>query len=196
MSSLFAVSAGAVAVRRVLVKHPWIYWLVVAVAAAGAGAAMLERVDRVDAERAAWGETRSVWVAGIDHEPGDPLTVERRELPRAVVADGAADAVAGLAARQYVAAGEIVHDSDIVALTGPQALAPAGWLVVPVNESPASGATSGDRARVVGDGVVLSADALVVGHHDGSTLVAVPADEAASVAALAMRDGVTLLLIP
>jgi hypothetical protein len=36
----------------------------------------------------------------------------------------------------------------------------------------------------------------VVGHHDGSTLVAVPADEAASVAALAMRDGVTLLLIP
>jgi hypothetical protein len=196
MSSLFAVSAGAVAVRRVLVKHPWIYWLVVAVAAAGAGAAMLERVDRVDAERAAWGETRSVWVAAIDHEPGDPLTVERRELPRAVVADGAADAVAGLTARQHVAAGEIVHDSDIVALTGPQALTPAGWLVVPVNESPASGATSGDRAQVVGDGVVLSADALVVGHHDGSTLVAVPADEAASVAALAMRDGVTLLLIP
>jgi hypothetical protein len=196
MSSLFAVSAGAVAVRRALVKHPWIYWLVVAVAAAGAGASMLERVDRVDAERAAWGETRSVWVAAIDHEPGDPLTVERRELPRAVVADGAADAVAGLTARQHVAAGEIVHDSDIVALTGPQALTPAGWLVVPVNESPASGATSGDRAQVVGDGVVLSADALVVGDHDGSTLIAVPADEAASVAALATRDGVTLLLIP
>lgn len=196
MSSLFAVSAGAVAVRRILVKRPWIYWLIVAIAAAGAGASMLERSDRVDAERATWGETRSVWVAVVDHEPGDPLTVERREVPRAVVADGAADTVAGFAARQHVAEGEIVHDSDIAAPTGPQALTPRGWLVVPVIESPTSGAALGDRVRVVGDGVVLSQNAIVVGHHDGSSLVAVPTDEAASVAALSTHDGVTLLMIP
>jgi len=196
MSSLFSVSAGAVAVRRVLVKRPWIHWLIVAVAAAGAGASMLERADRVDAERAAWGETRRVWVAVVDHEPGDALNAERREVPRAVVADGAADSVAGLAARQYVATGEIVHDSDVVAPTGPQALTPSGWLVVPVIESPASGAALGDRVRVVGDGVVLSPEAIVVGHHDGSSLVAIPGGDAASVAALATHDGVTLLMIP
>ncbi len=196
MSSLFAVSAGAVAARRVLVKRPWIYWLVVAVAAAGAGASMLERSDRIDAQRAEWGNTRSVWIATADHAPGDPLSVERRDVPRAVVADGAADTVDGLAARQYIATGEIVHTTDIVALAGPQALTPTGWLAVPVRESPASGASIGDRVRVVGDGVVVSAEAVVVGHHDGSSLIAVPTDEAPSVAALATHDGVTLLLIP
>ena len=196
LSSLSSMSAGAVAVRRLLAKRPWIHWLIVAVAATGAGAAMLERSDRVDAQRAAWGETRRVWVAVVDHEPGDPLVAERRAVPRAVVADGAADSVAGLAARQYVATGEIVHDSDVVALTGPQALTPSGWLVVPVIESPPSGAALGDRVSVVGDGVVLSPEALVVGRHDGSALVAIPADAAASVAALAGRDGVTLLMIP
>lgn len=196
MSSHFSVSAGAVAVRRLLVKRPWIHWLIVAAAAFGAGASMLERSERVDARRAAWGETRHVWVASVDHEPGDPLVAARRVVPRAVVADGAAETVAGLAARQHVSDGEIVHVSDVVALTGPQALTPAGWLVVPVIESPASGASLGDRVRVVGEGVVLSAEALVVGRHDGSSLVAIPADEAASVAALAGQGGVTLLMIP
>lgn len=196
MSSLFTVSTGAVAARRLLVKRPWIYWLIVAMAAAGAGTSMLERSERVDAERVAWGETRNVWVAVVDHAPGDLLTVERRAVPRAVVADGAADTVAGLAARQHVGEGEIVHDSDIAAPTGPQALTPPGWLIVPVIESPASGAAIGDRASVVGDGVVVSPEAIVVGHHDGSSLVAVPSDEATSVAALPAHDGVTLLLIP
>lgn len=199
MSSLFAVSTAAVAVRRVLAKRPWIYWLIVAVAATGAGASMLERADRVDAARAAWGETRSVWVAAGDHAPGDPLAVERRDVPSAMVADGATDTaegLAGLTARQYLSDGEIVHDSDVVAPTGPQAFTPPAWLVVPVIESPPSGAALGDRVRVVGDGVVVSSEAIVVGHHDGSSLVAVPSDEASSVAALAADGGVTLLLFP
>ena len=196
VSSSSFLSARAVAVRRFLVKRPWIHWLIVAVAATGAGAAMLERSDRVDAERAAWGETRRVWVAVVDHEPGDPLQVERRAVPRAVVADGAAESVAGSAARQHLGAGELVHDSDLAAATGPQAFAPPGWLIVPVIESPASGAALGDRVRVVGDGVVVSPEALVVGRHDGSSLVAVPADEASAVAAFATHGGVTLLMIP
>ena len=194
MSSPVAPSAAAVALRRLLVKRPWIYWLTVAVAAAGAGGSVLERSDRIDAQRAAWGATQGVWVATSDHGPGDPLSAERRDVPSAVVPDGAVNDVDGLSARQHLAAGEIVHSSDVVALTGPQALTPTGWLVVPVNESPVSGAVIGDRVRVVGDGVVLSAAAVVVGHHDGSTLIAVPTDEAPAVAALA--TGVTLLLIP
>ncbi len=194
MSSPVAPSAAAVALRRLLVKRPWIYWLIVAVAAAGAGGSMLERSDRIDAQRAAWGATQSVWVATSDHVPGDPLSAERRDVPRAVVPDGAVDDIDGLVARQHLAAGEIVHSSDVVALTGPLALTPPGWLAVPVNESPVSGAVIGDRVRVVGDGVVLSAAAVVVGHHDGSSLIAVPTDEAPAVAAMA--TGVTLLLIP
>ena len=194
MSFPVAPSAAAVALRRLLVRRPWIYWLIVAVAAAGAGGSMLERSDRIDAQRAAWGETQSVWVATSDHGPGDPLSAERRDVPRAVVPDGALVDDDGLAARQHLAAGEIVHSNDVVALTGPQALTPTGWLAVPVNESPISGAAIGDRVRVVGDGVVLSAAAIVVGHHDGSSLIAVPTDDAPAVAAMA--DGVTLLLIP
>lgn len=194
MSSPVAPSAAAVALRRLLVRRPWIYWLIVAVAAAGAGGSMLERSDRIDAQRAAWGETQSVWVATSDHGPGDPLSAERRDVPKAVVPDGALVDDAGLAARQHVAAGEILHINDVVALTGPQALTPTGWLAVPVNESPVSGAAIGDRVRVVGDGVVLSAAAIVVGHHEGSSLIAVPTDDAPAVAAMAA--GVTLLLIP
>ena len=194
MSSLFPRTS--VAVRRVLVQRPWIHWLVVAVAAAGAGGSMLERADRVDAARSAWGETRRVWVAVADHAPGDPIVVERRDVPRAVVPAGAADAVDGLTARQHLATGEIVHTADVVALDGPRSLTPAGWLAVPVNESPPSGASLGDRVRVVADGVVLSADAIVVGHHDGAALIAVPTDDAPPIAALGTREGVTLLLIP
>lgn len=199
MSSPSALSSGAVALRRVLVKRPWIYWLVVAIAAIGAGASTLARADRVDAERAAWGVTRTVWVTGVDHLPGDPLTAHRVELPEALVPDGAVDAtdtIDDLAARQFVAAGRVVHTTDVVAGVGPQSLTPIGWLAVPVNESPVSGAALGDRVRVVGDGVVLSAEAVVVGHHDGSSLVAVPSAEAPAIAALAAQQGVTLLLIP
>ncbi|MDW3213957.1 MAG: hypothetical protein R8G01_08190 [Ilumatobacteraceae bacterium] len=196
MSSPAVVSAAAVTLRRLLVKHPWIYWAVVGLAALGAGASMLERSDRVDDRRAAWGETRSVWVATADLAPGDPVSAERRDLPRAMVPDGATSDVDGLTARQHVAVGEIVHTVDVVAPSGPQALTPRGWVAVPVNESPVSGAAVGDRVRVAGDGVVLSTDAIVVGHHDGSSLVAVPTDEAAAIAALADHVGVTLLLVP
>lgn len=196
MSAPRAVSTGLVALRRLLVRRPWIYWLVVVTAAAGAGASLLERSDRVDAERASWGATRGVWVATADHAPGDPLIAERRTIPSAVVPGGAAVTVDGLTARQHLAAGEIVHSLDVVAFTGPQSLTPAGWLAVPVNESPNSGAAIGDRVRVVGDGVVLSQEGVVVGRHDVSTLVAVPTDEAPAIAALATQVGVTLLLIP
>jgi SAF domain len=199
MSSPFAWSSGAVAVRRLLVKRPWIYWLAVTALATGAGASMLSRADRVDAERAAWGDTRSVWVATADVAPGEPLAVERRQVPRAMVSDAALesiDSVAGLSARQHLAVGEIVHTTDVVAPNGPQSLTPAGWLAVPVTESPGSGAEIGDRVRVVGDGIVLGDEAIVVGHHDGATLVAVPADAAPPIATLAAHQGVTLLLIP
>ena len=75
-------------------------------------------------------------------------------------------------------------------------MTPAGWLVVPVLESPPSGALIGDRARAVADGVVLTKDAVVVGHHGDATLLAVPADVAPLLPAAADAGRLTLLLVP
>ncbi len=190
------VAGAAVSLRRILVKRPWIHWALVAIAAAGAAGSMLERTDRVDAARDAWGETRRVWVATAAHAPGDALVVEGRDVPAALVADGALEHVDGLVARQHIAPGEIVDRVDVAAPDGPQAITPPGWLAVPVTESPASGASIGDRVLVVTDGVVVSADAVVVGHHGEATLVAVPSGEGHVVAAGAADRGVTLLLVP
>ena len=190
------VVSAAVMVRRMLVRRPWIYWSVAALAALGSAAGIVERSDRIDAARASWGRTTTVWVATRDLAAGDPLTAERRELPAAMVAPTAADTVDGLVARQQIATGEIVHEIDLVAPDGPAALTPAGWRAVPVIESPPSGALVGDRVDVVSDGVVVSAAALVVGHHDAATLVAVPEHIAPVLPAAADTGHVTLLLRP
>ncbi len=190
------IASSAVTVRRVLVKRPWIYWSVAVIAALGASASLLGRSDGIDAARASWGETRAVWVATVDHAAGDPLTVVHRDVPKAMVADSAVTDVVNRWARQQIAAGEIVHDVDVVSATEPQAMIPAGWLAVPIRESPASGARLGDRVHVVSDGFVISADGLVVGVHDDATLVAVPSDEAPSIPAAADAGGLTLLLVP
>ena len=79
---------------------------------------------------------------------------------------------------------------------GPAALLPDGWAAVPIVEAPAAGAPIGARVQIAGDGVVLAADAIVVGYHDDVTLVAVPVDVAAMVAAGAQAGGVALLLVP
>ena len=190
------VSTAAVVIRRILVRRPWIYWLLVALAALGAAASMLERTERVDASRQAWGRTRAVWVAETALAPGDPLRAQRRDVPTAVVEGEVVETVEGLVARQHLGRGEIVHRFDVVAPSGPQAMTPAGWLVVPVLESPSSGASIGDRARAVADGVVLSNDAVVVGHHGDVTLLAVPSDVAPLLPAAADTGRLTLLLVP
>jgi hypothetical protein len=185
-----------VSTRRMLVRHPWIYWLIVGVVAVTAAVSVSRHTGRLDAEREAWGQQRAVWVATVGHAPGDPIDAERREVPAAVVESATAEHVAGLVARQHIAAGEIVHEIDVAAATGPQALTPDGWLVVPIVESPSSGAVVGDRVRAVSDGVVVSDDGLVVGQYDASTLIAVPETLAPQLAAAAGTGNVTLLLVP
>ena len=189
-----------VAARRQLARRPWLYWALVAVIAAACAATVLERVDQVDRARLAWGEGVTVLVATRDIEPGDRLgdAVGERIVPAAVVPDAAAVAEPGGAvggrARQHVTAGEIITTVDVAA-DGPLALAPDDWLVVPVVESPGSGAEPGDRVQIVGDGLVISTEAIVIGPIDGATLVAVPADEAPLLPAAAER-GLTLLRVP
>lgn len=190
----------SVAVRRVLARRPWIYWAVAASAVIATMATVLERVERIDAARDAWGEAQQVLVASADASPGEPLEITTREVPMAIVPQAAlaADQGAVYVARQHVLAGEIVTEADVGSTdaSGPLALVPPGWLAVAFVESPASGAKVGDRVRVAADGVVLSAEALVVGRQDDATLVAVPEEVAPVLPAAAESGGLALLLQP
>jgi hypothetical protein len=190
-----------VALRRLLARRPWVHWLVVLTAAVATGAVVRAHVSAVDDARRSWGVAREVLVARADTRPGAALEVDVREVPRAVIPHDALNADANLeqlVARQDVSAGEIVTAIDIgrAGQAGPAALLPDGWAAVPIVEAPASGAPIGARVRIAGDGVVLAGDAIVVGYHDDVTLVAVPQDAAAMVAAGAHAGGVTLLLVP
>ncbi len=190
------LATTAASLRRTHAKRPWMYWLLVCFVAIGVAASMLDRADRIDAERVAWGESVTVFVATRAHVPGDPLTAEARDVPSAIAPPGRITSPDGWFVRQYVGEGEIISDAAVTAGAGPQALVPAGWLGVPIVESPASGALIGDRVRVVSDGVVIAREALVVGHHDDVTVVAVPADVAPAVPAAADARSLSLLLVP
>ena len=63
-------------------------------------------------------------------------------------------------------------------------------------ESLPLGATIGAHVQIVGEGVVLAPDAIVVGYHDDVTLIAVPGELAPMVAAGADAGGVAVLLLP
>ncbi len=187
-------------VRRVLARRPWIYWTIVTGVAAGGAIATASVLRGVDDERARWGATAVVLVATRDVAAGEPLadlTTEHRYPIAMVPPDAVASLEAGAAARQPLAAGEIVVDVDVAATTAPRSLIPDGWLAVAIAESVTAGATVGDHVVVASEGIRLAADALVVGHLDGATVVAVPDDEAPAVAAAASSPaGVALLLRP
>jgi len=190
------VSTMIVSTRRVLARRPWIQWAVIVGVATLAAASVHARLQRVDAERDSWGIVRPVLVSTGTIEIGEQLHVELRELPAAVIPEGAIRDADGLVARQRIGAGEIITEVDVAAGSGPQAMTPDGWLAVPVVESPRSGAVLGDRVQVVSDGFVLSTDAIVVGSFDEVTVLAVPADEAPLLPAADDAGSLTLLLKP
>ncbi len=185
--------------RHLLARRPWIYWAVVAAFAATAAWSVLAALDGVDGARRAWGEGRTVLVAADDIAPGDAIAdhVEAATRPAPVVPDAALrelpdDAVA----RQHVAAGEVLVGPDVAPRAGPQALIPPGWLGVAVAEAVPSGARPGDRVRAVSSGVVVATDGLVVDAGEAALVVAVPAGDAAAVAAGSTAGDLTLLLVP
>jgi hypothetical protein len=188
------------AARRLLVRRPWIYWLLVAASAVATAATVLDRVERIDVARDQWGSTQRVLVADRDIAPGETLVVTPRDLPAALVPVTALDIVGtgAAVARQHIAAGEIITRVDVGRAdgSGPLALVPDGWLAVPLVESPVSGAAIGDRVQLAGDGIVIADAAIVVGYHDDVTLVAVPADLAPMIPAAAESGGIALLLAP
>ena len=187
-------------VRRLLARRPWIYWLVVAAVAAGCAIATASVLGGVDDERARWGDNAVVLVADRDVAAGEPLEnlLTERRYPIAMIPPGAVTSLeAGAAARHRLGAGEIVVDVDVAATTEPRSLIPRGWLAVAIAEAVGSGSSVGDHVVVASEGIRLADDAMVVGHGDGVTVVAVPDDEAPAVAAAASSpSGVALLLRP
>jgi hypothetical protein len=191
------LGTAAAALRRTVGRHRWLRRVLVACLAVAAAATTLERVDRIDAARDAWGRTRPVLVAAHDHAPGDPVTVDVRHVPVAMVPPAAVDAAdaAGLVARQRIGRGEVVNALDVTS-DGPLGLAPRGWLVAAIVESPGSDAAPGERVQLVSEGVVVAAEAIVVGHTSDATLVAVPSDDAPLVPLAAASGTLAVLRVP
>ncbi|MEY2957557.1 MAG: hypothetical protein RLZZ01_125 [Actinomycetota bacterium] len=148
-----------------------------------------EVADSRTAQRA-WGTTTAVWITTRDVAEGEPVVARSRSVPLGIRPPSAADDPVGRTARRPIGIGEIVTDADVDVADRP---IPAGWLIAPVLELVPSGATPGDRVRVVGDGFVIAPEGIVTAVHDDITLVAVPADLAP---ALPRHDGVALLLVP
>ena len=197
MSSLRLMPAA----RRLLVRRPWIYWLLVAASAVAAAATVVDRVDRIDAAREQWGSTRRVLVAEHDIAPGEPLVVTARDLPAALVPDAALDPVRRRELRSPGSASSPARSS-------PRSMSGASIMSVRWHSYPTAGSPSHRRVTRVGG--IRSATgcsspetawcsptaAIVVGYHDDVTLVAVPADVAPMIPAAAEAGGVALLLAP
>ena len=202
-STVHLPQRGATAYRRLLARHPWIHWFVVACLAVATAAQVLAGDDRIAQARDGWGATRAVLVVERATAPGDPIVASMREVPVAMVPDAAIEAPAGsdgtgYTARQHLALGEIVTTVDVAGEhgDGPLPLLPAGWLAVPIVESPPSGAATGDRVLLASDGLVIAEDALVVGRLDDVTLIGVPAGEAASLPPAADSGALVVLRRP
>jgi hypothetical protein len=135
-------------------------------------------------------------MASDDAGPGDAIVAREVAVPQALVPAGAIDGTTGHTARRRIGAGQVLTELDVVGGPAPLGLVPAGWRAVPIVESPTSGASVGDTVDVASDGVVIAERALVVGHHDDVTLVAVPADRAPLVPLAASSGSITLLRLP
>ncbi len=182
--------------RRLAVRHRWLTAVAPVLLGLGTYLAVERADDAAVAARDEWGDVEAVWVAVSAAKAGGVVAVVRRDVPSGLVPDGAVpvdDDIDGLTARRAIGAGEIVVDTDLDARPAPLALVPDGWLVVPIVESPPSGAGVGERVVLASDGVVLADDAVVVESGDSRTLVAVPVAEAPLIAFAASSAGVAVL---
>jgi hypothetical protein len=181
-------------VRLIVARHPWIYWLVIAVIAGAVALTSASAMARVDAARRSWGEQTTVWVTASPIEPGQPIAADPREVPVAVVPVGAlTQSPAGSVALQRIGAGEIVTSIDVSA-NGRAGLIPPGWVAFVVPASPEHFATGDHLAVYAGDQLVAAG--LVVGDGESELMIAIPAAAAPALAAALLADAVTLALTP
>ncbi|MCU1501789.1 MAG: hypothetical protein JWM12_1143 [Ilumatobacteraceae bacterium] len=180
--------------RSLLARHPMVWWAAVIVVAATTGVLAAGALHRLEVARRSWGARRAVWVAVAAATPGEPLVVEQRDYPVAVVPAGAVTASpAGSIAHERIGVGEIVVRSD-VSTDGTTGLVPQGSLAiaVPVRSPPLQ---AGDRAAAFADGVRLG-DGVVVAVTDEQVVLAIPADAAPELALAVAGNAVVLALLP
>jgi len=142
--------------RRLLARRPWLYWLAISGLAAIAWLTVRSAVAAADARQAAWGTTVAVWVAAEPIAAGDPMVVETRDYPVAVVpADAVRDRPDGPAART-VGMGDIITAADTTDPADPPGAIPAPDAVVLA--VPAAGAPQlapGAAVLLLGNGTPL-----------------------------------------
>ena len=150
---------------------------------------------------ASLGSTTTVLIATSNIEPGDIITTQLsslRSLPRSAVTSTALhDLQIGLVAQQSISIGELLTTTNTGTSATQQLQLPAGFrsvAIVPPAALPPM--QVGDHVDIIANGVVLAADALVLGLIEDTigVIVAVPADLSAAVASAAAIGDATLVV--
>jgi hypothetical protein len=180
--------------RLMVARHPWIYWLAIAVTAGVIALGAASAAAGVDAARRSWGQQRTVWVATAGIDPGKPIAAAPRDFPAAVVPPAAVvETPNGATSRQRIGPGEIVTDADVTT-GGSAGLIPDGWVAFAVTASVEHFAT-GDHLEVYsGDHLVTAG--VVIDAGDSELMVAVPAATAPAMSSALLAATVTLALTP
>ena len=158
-------------------------------------------LSRMQSATASLGLTTPVLVASSNIEPGDIITTQLfslRSLPRSAVTSTALhDLQIGLVAQQSISIGELLTTTNTGTSATQQLQLPAGFrsvAIVPPAALPPM--QVGDHVDIIANGVVLAADALVLGLIEDTigVIVAVPADLSAAVASAAAIGDATLVV--
>jgi hypothetical protein len=186
-----------VKMRRVLARHPWIFWAFCLAFALAAAAIVSRYVTALDEAARDLGTTRTVFVATADQSPGERLHSRPVDMPLGLLpSDAVESADADSILRQRVTAGEVVVSADLATPSGPAALAEPGTLVIGVTDMLARNVRIGLEVQIAAEGIVLADRAEVVYLADDVIFVAVEAGSAPMVA-LAAHDGTaSLLFVP
>ena len=202
-------------IPRWIRRHRGLYWLVAMVLAGVTANAVTTALDRAEAARAGWGESKSVLVAQHRLDVGDVVRdgdVAAASWPLAVVPRGALpdppDAI-GRTVVQVIEPGEALLAGRLApdGLHGVAAMVPPGWRALAVPFGPAALPLSvGHRVDVVAavggtdatasqtPSFVLADNALVVAVDERSVTVAVRAEDAPRVALGIVTGSVVLAL--
>jgi len=158
-------------------------------------------LSRMQSATASLGLTTSVLIASSNIEPGDIITTQLfilRTLPRSAVTPTALhDLQTGLVAQQSISIGELLTTTNTGTSATQQLQLPTGFrsvAIVPPAALPPM--QVGDHVDIIANGVVLAADALVLGLIEDTigVIVAVQADLSAAVASAAAIGDATLVV--
>ena len=158
-------------------------------------------LSRMQSATDSLGLTTPVLIASSNIEPGDIITTQLfilRTLPRSAVTPTALHNLqTGLVAQQSISIGELLTTTNTGTSTSKQLQLPVGFrsvAIVPPAALPPM--QVGDHVDIIANGLVLSADALVLSLIEDTigVIVAVPAELSAAVASAAAIGDATLVV--